>query len=52
VSTKREQQREDRKDDRIKMEGSQQSEMISQRKNDGLPINFEEKDMTGLLPSI
>jgi len=50
--TKREQQREDRKDDRIKMEGSQQSEMISQRKNDGLPINFEEKDMTGLLPSI
>ena len=49
---KREQQREDRKDDRIKMEGSQQSEMIQQRKTDGLPINFEEKDMTGLLPSI
>ncbi len=50
--TQREQQRENRKDDRIKMEGTQQSEMISQRKNDGLPINFEEKDMTGLLPSI
>ena len=50
--TKREQQREDRKDDRIKMEGTQQSEMIEQRKTDGLPINFEEKDMTGLLPSI
>ena len=50
--TKREQQREDRKDDRIKMEGTQQSEMITQRKNDGLPINFKEKDMTGLLPSI
>ena len=49
---KREQQREDRKDDRIKMEGTQQSEMIEQRKTDGLPINFEEKDMTGLLPSI
>jgi len=49
---KREQQREDRKDDRIKMEGTQQSEMIQQRKTDGLPINFEEKDMTGLLPSI
>ena len=29
---KREQQREDRKDDRIKMEGTQQSEMIQQRK--------------------
>ena len=38
----REQQREDRKDKRIKMEGTQQSEMISQRKNDGLPINFEQ----------
>jgi len=49
---KREQQREDRKDDRIKMEGTQQSEMIQQRKTDGLPINFQEKDMTGLLPSI
>ncbi len=49
---RREQQREDRKDDRIKMEGTQQSEMIQQRKTDGLPINFEEKDMTGLLPSI
>ena len=38
----REQQRENRKDKRIKMEGTQQSEMISQRKNDGLPINFEQ----------
>ncbi len=49
---KREQQRENRKDDRIKIEGTQQSEMIQQRKTDGLPINFKEKDMTGLLPSI
>ena len=40
--TKREQQREASKDKRIKMEGTQQSEMISQRKNDGLPINFEQ----------
>ena len=32
---------EDRKDKRIKMEGSQQSEMIQQRQNDGTPINFE-----------
>jgi hypothetical protein len=35
--------KEDRKDKRIKMEGTQQSEMISQRKNDGLPINFEQQ---------
>ncbi len=48
----KEQEREDRKDDRIRMEGTQQSEMIEQRKTNGLPINFEEKDMTGLLPSI
>ena len=31
---------EDRKDKRSKMEATQQSEMISQRKNDSLPINF------------
>ena len=29
------------KDKRIKMEGSQQSQMIDQRKNDLLPIDFE-----------
>jgi hypothetical protein len=39
----KEQQKEDRKDKRIKMEGTQQSEMISQRNNDGLPINFEQQ---------
>ena len=39
--TSREQQRENRKDDRIKMEGTQQSKMIAQRKNDSNPINFE-----------
>ena len=32
---------EDRKDKRTKLEGTQQSEMISQRSNNGLPINFE-----------
>ena len=32
---------EDRKDKRIKLEGSQQSQMIQQRQNDGPPINFE-----------
>ena len=37
----REQFIEDRKDQRTKLEGTQQSQMIEQRKNDGLPINFE-----------
>jgi hypothetical protein len=32
---------EDRKDERIKMTGTQQSELIDQRKNDTLPKNFE-----------
>ena len=32
---------ENRKDDRTKIQATQQSEMIQQRKQDGLPINFE-----------
>ena len=32
---------ENRKDERIKMQGTQQSELIDQRKNDTLPKNFE-----------
>ena len=47
VSAK-DQQKEDRKDKRIKMEGTQQSEMISQRKNDGLPIDFENQQDAGM----
>ena len=47
---------EDRKDKRSKMEATQQSEMITQRKNDSLPINFEneniEMDTTNMLPSL
>ena len=39
---------EDRKDKRSKMEASQQSELISQRKNDGLPIDFENQPDTGM----
>jgi len=35
---------EDRKDKRVKMEGSQQSQMISQRENDLLPIDFESEE--------
>ena len=32
---------EDRKDNRVKIQGTQQSELISQRQNDLLPKNFE-----------
>jgi len=32
---------EDRKDKRTKLQATQQSEMISQRQNDGLPTDFE-----------
>jgi len=35
---------EDRKDKRTKLEGTQQSKMISQRNLDTLPINFEQED--------
>ena len=39
---------EDRKDKRSKMEATQQSELISQRKNDGLPIDFESQPEQGV----
>jgi hypothetical protein len=38
----REQMIEDRKDKRTRISGTQQSEMISQRKNDTPPTNFTE----------
>ena len=34
-------QAEDRKDKRVKMQGTQQSELIDQRTRDSLPKNFE-----------
>jgi len=37
----KEKQAEDRKDKRIKIQGSQQSELIQQRQTEGLPKNFE-----------
>ena len=37
----KEQEIEDRKDQRIKMQGTQQSELINQRQTDGLPKDFE-----------
>ncbi len=39
----KEQMIEDRKDKRIQMEGTQQSKMITQRKNDLLPFDFEQE---------
>ena len=39
--TQKEAEIEDRKDKRTRITGSQQSEMISQRKNNSLPIDFE-----------
>jgi hypothetical protein len=42
VKIQGDQQREGAKDKRIKMEGTQQSKMIDQRKNNLLPIDFQE----------
>ena len=41
ATTRKEQEIEDRKDERVKIQGTQQSELIDQRKNDLLPKNFE-----------
>ena len=35
--------KEDRKDDRTKIQATQQSELIDQRQNEGKPKNFESK---------
>ncbi len=48
VEKNKEQFIEDRKDKRTKIQATQQSEMISQRKNDGLPIDFENQPDQGL----
>jgi len=48
VQKSKEQFIEDRKDKRTKIQATQQSEMISQRKNDGLPIDFENEPDQGL----
>ena len=41
ATSEKEAEIEDRKDKRIKLEGTQQSQMIDQRKNDSPPKNFE-----------
>ena len=48
VERNKEQFIEDRKDKRKKIQATKQSEMISQRKNDGLPIDFENQPDQGL----
>jgi len=37
----KEQQIEDRKDKRVKLQGTQQSQLINQRQNDSGPVDFE-----------
>ena len=46
----REKEKEDRKDERTKIQASQQSELIDQRKTGGLPKKFESSsdDILGL----
>jgi hypothetical protein len=41
VQNQREQEIEDRKDQRIRLQGTQQSELINQRQTEGLPQDFE-----------
>jgi hypothetical protein len=41
AETTKEAEIEDRKDKRVRMEGTQQSQLIQQRQNDGTPIDFE-----------
>jgi hypothetical protein len=40
--------KEDRKDTRTKLQATQQSELIDQRKRDKMPIDFESDGMDGL----
>ena len=44
VENKKEKDIEDRKDQRTRIQASQQSKMISQRQNDSAPTNFEQQD--------
>ena len=41
VTQQKEKEIEDRKDKRVKIQGTQQSELIEQRQNEGMPKNFE-----------
>ena len=48
ASTKKEAQIEDRKDQRTKIQATQQSKMISQRQTDSLPTDFEKENQNGV----
>jgi hypothetical protein len=48
----KEQEIEDRKDKRTRIAGTQQSQMIDQRKNDLLPIDFEQQGGKSPMPAI
>ena len=48
----KEKQIEDRKDNRTKLQATQQSEMINQRNNDTGPINFENQDTMQAFPTV
>jgi hypothetical protein len=48
AQTKREKEIEDRKDERARIIGTQQSQLISQRQNDELPKNFESSGFDSL----
>ena len=41
ATQQKEKEIEDRKDKRVKIQGTQQSELIEQRQNEGMPKNFE-----------
>jgi hypothetical protein len=44
---KKEMDKEDRKDERTKLQATQQSKMINQRQQDSSPIDFNEEDSLG-----
>jgi len=46
AESQKEGQIEDRKDKRVKLQGTQQSQMIDQRKHDLMPIDFEKENTT------
>tara|TARA_B110000208_G_scaffold8642_1_gene11143 strand:- start:53 stop:520 length:468 start_codon:yes stop_codon:yes gene_type:complete len=48
LTSQKEDKIEDRKDKRVKIQGTQQSELIDQRQNDLLPKNFETQESNGM----
>jgi hypothetical protein len=48
VESEKENKIEDRKDKRVKLQGTQQSQLINQRQNDSAPVDFESGDSSQL----